>query len=229
MATVKKNNISGDYFKPFPTRLRKLMESQNVGQSQLAKDLHITRQAVNSYVLGLTVPDIERLELMARKFNVPSDYLLGLTDNKDKNNIDIGAALGLSDKAIEALKECHTNGGENIIQAVCALLEEQDTLRAITEYLFFEPEAEGLEAVPPHLVFSAKYHDINAEIRYSQVDGVLTNENLPVYSNSRTVFIDYDMRKRAQLLTVQDALKRMQEAESKKGGSDNGQHHETDE
>lgn len=57
------------------------MENQGITQSELAKDINKTRQAVNYYTLGETVPDADTLILISKRLGVSVDYLLGLSDS----------------------------------------------------------------------------------------------------------------------------------------------------
>lgn len=111
MPVIKDNlSKSEDYNKPFPSRLRSLIEQRATSQTELAKVLGITRQAVSSYSLGTTVPDIEKFEKMADYFGVSFDYLIGRSSSKRRDNIDISEKLGLSEYAIERLKQLKSMG-----------------------------------------------------------------------------------------------------------------------
>ena len=94
-----------DYNLPFPTRLRFLLEEKGKGsQSQLADYIGVTRQAISAYSLGNSVPDIYKSQKMAEFFNVPLEFMLGESDNREHENIDIGKATGLTDEVINSLK-----------------------------------------------------------------------------------------------------------------------------
>jgi transcriptional regulator with XRE-family HTH domain len=47
---------------------------------QLAKDTNISKSALNNYELGLQIPSAQVIVVLAKYFNVSSDYLLGLKD-----------------------------------------------------------------------------------------------------------------------------------------------------
>jgi len=68
--------MKGNTDSNFPNRLRKLIE-ENTSQVELAKQMGVTRQAISSYSLGRTTPDIEKFQKMADYFGVSYDYLLG--------------------------------------------------------------------------------------------------------------------------------------------------------
>lgn len=98
------NNYHADSI--FPSRLRSLMDEKKVTQAELAKICGVQRQSVAQWREGNTRPEILSLGKIAEFFGVSSDYLIGLTDNKttDKATQDLCSTLGLSEKAINALK-----------------------------------------------------------------------------------------------------------------------------
>lgn len=79
MARVKTNEPE-KYNSPFASRLRWLLERDKVSQSKLAEVVGVTRQAISSYSLGASLPDIDKFEKIADFFKVSTDYLLGRTD-----------------------------------------------------------------------------------------------------------------------------------------------------
>ena len=101
MARAKRNS-ENPYIEPLATRLRKLIEDTGVSQTELAAAIGVTRQAVNSYTLGNTVPNSDVLLNIAKYFDVSSDYLLGLSDVKsvDVTKKEICDIIGLSEKSI---------------------------------------------------------------------------------------------------------------------------------
>ncbi len=78
-------------------RIKALREQQNQTQSDLAKQLGITRSSVNAWELGISIPSTQYLVELANLFHVSTDYLLGL--NKS-SSLDVS---GLTDKDIELL------------------------------------------------------------------------------------------------------------------------------
>lgn len=90
---------------PFATRLRELLAQPDVSQTKLADFVGVTRQAISSYSLGTSVPDMDRFERISEFFEVSADYLLGKTDVKqvDLSLQDISNKLGLSEGAINCI------------------------------------------------------------------------------------------------------------------------------
>ena len=100
-----KRNVQDNYNTVFAKRLRELIESTGVSQAELANSVSVTRQAINSYTLGNTVPNSDVLTDIAKYFDVSSDYLLGLIDIKS-NDITVKSIceeIGLSDKSVNLL------------------------------------------------------------------------------------------------------------------------------
>lgn len=83
---MKRKNIANeDYAKVFPRRLRELMEETGTKQQQLADYIHRQRQTVSLYCDGSSSPDWETLAVIAKYFNVCTDYLLGLSNAPGKH------------------------------------------------------------------------------------------------------------------------------------------------
>jgi transcriptional regulator with XRE-family HTH domain len=61
-------------------RLRILREKEGITQSDLAKDLGISRVSVSNYELAERVPDADTVVKYAKRFKVSSDYILGLSE-----------------------------------------------------------------------------------------------------------------------------------------------------
>ena len=90
----------------FPQNLSALMKEYGLSQQDLASALGIKRQTISLYTSGQSSPDIGRLKKIAEYFNVSSDWLLGLSEAKSRNE-DIQQAMittGLSEKAISILQ-----------------------------------------------------------------------------------------------------------------------------
>lgn len=80
-----------------PKRLRELRKENKFTQEEMAKKLGISTSAYGFYEQGKIIPDTLKVLEMAKMFDVTTDYLLGLVDNK-KPLEDI------SEKQMEALK-----------------------------------------------------------------------------------------------------------------------------
>ena len=127
----RQQNIKPDFYdKPFPTRLRAVMDQKDIKPEEIAKGIGSTRQSVNYYKNGDRVPDAETLCKMATFLGVSSDYLLGLTNTASMNE-DIQAAAkttglsGLSIEALRAMSEYERNSNRvGNIEMLNAILED---------------------------------------------------------------------------------------------------------
>ncbi len=78
-------------------RIKNLREQQNKTQTELAKQLGITRSSVNAWEMGISVPSTQYIIELANIFQVSTDYLLGVNTTSSVN------VAGLSDKDIELI------------------------------------------------------------------------------------------------------------------------------
>ena len=64
----------------FTARFNGVLKEYNVNQTLLAKAINVSKQCITDYKKGLSYPSIKTLQLLCKELNVPSDYLLGLSD-----------------------------------------------------------------------------------------------------------------------------------------------------
>ena len=76
-------------------RIKYLRESKNFTQTELAKQLGITRSSVNAWEMGISVPSTQYIVELAAIFKVSTDYLLGVNETTTIN------VSGLTDADIE--------------------------------------------------------------------------------------------------------------------------------
>lgn len=72
----------------FCERLRIIRKLNNVTLEKLAKDLGTTKATLSRYENGLRDPKSEVVNQLSEYFKVSSDYLLGNTDNPNKEKIE---------------------------------------------------------------------------------------------------------------------------------------------
>ena len=78
-------------------RIKSLRENQNKTQSELAKQLGITRSSVNAWEMGISVPSTQYVVELAHIFKVSTDYLLGVDTT---SSISVA---GLTEKDVELI------------------------------------------------------------------------------------------------------------------------------
>lgn len=66
----------------FSDRLRELRAGRKMSQSDLAKAIHVSQQAITKWENGKSEPSSSAITAIANYFNVSSDYLLGRTNEK---------------------------------------------------------------------------------------------------------------------------------------------------
>lgn len=71
----------------FSVRLKELRKNSNLSQADLSNILNLkTKQTISDYENGRSEPNIEILIKISRFFNVPVDYILGLSDFKNSTD-----------------------------------------------------------------------------------------------------------------------------------------------
>jgi transcriptional regulator with XRE-family HTH domain len=65
-------------------RLKALRKEKKLTQVQLGELFELSDAAINRHERGINQPDISMLIKYAEYFNVSADYLLGLSDNKNR-------------------------------------------------------------------------------------------------------------------------------------------------
>ena len=89
----------------FGNRLKELRTEIGKSQRDLSKEIGLSNKTISDYEQGTRTPDIEIFKRIADYFGVSYEYLMGITDCRNKENLDIGLELGLDDKAIKQLKK----------------------------------------------------------------------------------------------------------------------------
>lgn len=114
-------------------RIQDLMKSRKVTQAELAARIECSEATLSRFISGKTdkLGD-ENIIRIARAFEVSTDFLLGVVDEPDRKNYDVGE-LGLS---VEAARNLYTHKVDP--QVVSYLLENPEfanTTNLIANYL----------------------------------------------------------------------------------------------
>ncbi|MBD5636707.1 MAG: helix-turn-helix transcriptional regulator [Clostridia bacterium] len=64
----------------FKERLKELRKEKHLSQTDLAKELKVSQRSISGWETGYREPDFNTLEVIAKYFEVTTDFLLGLTD-----------------------------------------------------------------------------------------------------------------------------------------------------
>ena len=80
-------------------RIKHLRETKAMTQSDLAKELGITRSSVKAWEMGISVPSTQYIVELASIFKVSTDYLLGVESSASVN------VSGLTERDIQIVHE----------------------------------------------------------------------------------------------------------------------------
>ena len=75
--------------KDFPGKLKELRIERKLTQTQVAKQLSISKSTISGYETNTKTPSIDMLRLLACYYKVSTDYLLGLSPNKNRDFVDV--------------------------------------------------------------------------------------------------------------------------------------------
>ena len=104
-------------------RLKELRTSEGLTQQELAKILNVSSMSISFYENEQRKPDSDFIISVSKYFDVSTDYLLGLINAKDKENIDISKVTGLNDFSLtileQSLKETNNVAAEVIDTVIC--------------------------------------------------------------------------------------------------------------
>lgn len=104
-------------------RLKQLRIKNGLKQQELANMFGLSSGTISFYESEQRKPDIDFIVAVAKYFDVSTDYLLGLTNATDKENIDISKVTGLNDFSLtileQSLKETNNAAAEVIDTVIC--------------------------------------------------------------------------------------------------------------
>lgn len=63
-------------------RIRELREEKKITQVRLSIELEVSQETISAYEMGKYFPSVKSLLKLRKIFNVPIDYILGLSDSK---------------------------------------------------------------------------------------------------------------------------------------------------
>ena len=89
-------------------RIKEIRQEKNLSQTDIAKALGVTRQAISLYEKGDREPKLETWQKLADFFGVPVPYLQGVSDIDDPNfykNLELYLALIAESNSLENYKD----------------------------------------------------------------------------------------------------------------------------
>ena len=89
-------------------RIKALREARGWTQAELARRMNMTRNGINSWEQGLSMPSPPSLVDLARLFSVSTDYLLGVENYSAVNVTGLNEAdVALLAQLADRLRESH--------------------------------------------------------------------------------------------------------------------------
>lgn len=89
-------------------RIKALREARGWTQAELARKMNMTRNGINSWEQGLSMPSPPSLVDLARLFSVSTDYLLGVENYSAVNVTGLNEAdVALLTQLADRLRESH--------------------------------------------------------------------------------------------------------------------------
>lgn len=118
----------------FAKRLKSLFENSDKTHLKLAEYIEqetgesVTRQAVGQWCNGNTSPNTRTIRIIAKFFNVSTDYLFGLSDQptNDKDLAAVAEYIGITSKTVEIIKNriiCYLGSNAEDIKDVSSTFE----------------------------------------------------------------------------------------------------------
>lgn len=205
-------------------------------QQELADALGIKKTQISDLERGKKGITINELKKYSKFFNVTTEYLLGLSDNKHHYTFNIGATLGLSDKAIQRLHYYHTDEFRkdyNYMQVINFLIENLDSpkMERIDRFLFAKPTHFMIKDWDNDEHVNNKYLSIcsglgDYQFTLDEVNSILDLDIEKLLSELKEKAKDF---KRKRIVKEIDTTELNEWASKKIGESENGEHSSTQE
>lgn len=127
--------------------IKALREDADLTQSELAKEFNVNQITISQYERGTRQISLDMLINYAKKFNVSTDYILGLTKNPTPN-YDIKNQLNISDQ--NKIHKIEMKWGINMEQTTIADYNEQ-IQQAFSDGLN-SGLSQGFEIIMPYVI-----------------------------------------------------------------------------
>ena len=113
----------------FLPRLRELLAESGKMQKDICDELGISKQKLSNWKTGYSEPNFDDIIMLAKYFDVSTDYLLGLSDEYEgtgKNAPTAPAALPLDESELLRNYRALSYAGKARVAAYTDLLREQE-------------------------------------------------------------------------------------------------------
>ena len=145
-------------------RIRNLREAAFITQKDFAERIGVAPSQLSRIESGETKTiSSDILIAIATEFDVSTDYLLGLSENRFPQNIGIGKILGLSDEAIEIIQNINEpEFSDNLISISESCVSKTKLLNETIEHPLFSTILHYLQTA--HFCYNSKNESINITI-----------------------------------------------------------------
>lgn len=125
-------------------KLKQLREARCLTQADIAKEIGVSRERYNQYENNRRSPDYDTLVILAKSFNVSTDYLLGRTDDPlpirdvdqdlhDEHDYNKELDAFLSDDEMTSMFYDYKNWTEEEKRNLLNILKGQEALRQMNK------------------------------------------------------------------------------------------------
>ena len=155
-------------------RIKELRKKNKITQTELAKGIGSSTQAISMYEKGERNPKIDKIQALADFFNVSVEYLMGLSDQPHVPKYETNKGVNrLPATGLSPLSEDERAEGGYIINAPKP--SASDTLRNIVTILMLDDEIDLQER--KYLIEQAyKANNLTAKTVLSKIYSLLRNE-----------------------------------------------------
>lgn len=155
-------------------RIKELRKKNKITQTELAKGIGSSTQAISMYEKGKRNPKIDKIQALADFFNVSVEYLMGLSDQPHVPKYETNKGVNrLPATGLSPLSEDERAEGGYIINAPKP--SASDTLRNIVTILMLDDEIDLQER--KYLIEQAyKANNLTAKTVLSKIYSLLLNE-----------------------------------------------------
>ena len=105
--------------------IKRLRLENDMTQKELARKLGLTSKMISFYENAERIPPLDIVLKLVSIFNVSSDYLLGIANNKTVSNYDFTKLPDGSNILLETYKELDIIHQRTLLHSAFSLLEDQ--------------------------------------------------------------------------------------------------------
>lgn len=121
-----------EYAQIIASNLRRIMNEHNKSQADIAKDLHISKATVSSWINGTRIPRMPKIDLLCHYFNVKRTDIMEIYDG-EKNTIENNYLTPNESDLIDNFRKLNSKGQEKAIDYVSDLAEQKKYTKEVTQ------------------------------------------------------------------------------------------------